>query len=158
MSNPYLLASVSYLCVLFLIAVGTILAAFFNGNRDRWTFLSYGFYLILIAIFSIVGIELLEALYQDKDILLKLDEAQKAQLKEFLQVITTLKWAFTLVAGGIGVNITSHAIINAQAQPLDNLAHEKLDEINRKVSLSNKLIISAIITIFIGFVAIWLKL
>ncbi|MBQ1782471.1 MAG: hypothetical protein II007_02330 [Gammaproteobacteria bacterium] len=157
MDNPYLLASASYMGVLLLIAVGVIIAAFFDKKRDRWSFLAYGLYLILIAILAIVGIELLEALYRNKDFLSKLNEVEMAQLNEFVQVITALKWAFTLIAGGIGVNIASHAIINSQAQPLDSLAHEKLEIINSKLSLSNRLIIIAIVLIIIGFVFLWFK-
>jgi NADH:ubiquinone oxidoreductase subunit 5 (subunit L)/multisubunit Na+/H+ antiporter MnhA subunit len=143
--------------VLLLIAVGIIIAAFFDKKRDRWSFLAYGLYLILIAILAIVGIELLEALYRSEEFLGKLNEVELTQLNEFVQVITALKWAFTLIAGGIGVNITSHAIINSQAQPLDSLAHEKLEIINSKLSLSNSLIIIAIVLIVIGFVVLWFK-
>ena len=157
MDNPYLLASASYLGVLLLIAVGIIIAAFFDKKRDRWSFLAYGLYLVIIAILAIVGIELLEALYRSKEFLSKLDKVELAQLNEFVQVITALKWAFTLIAGGIGVNITSHSIINSQVQPLDNLAHEKLEIINSKLSLSNRLIITSIVLIVLGFVVLWLK-
>lgn len=157
MDKPYLLASASYLGVLLLIAVGIIIAAFFYKKRDRWSFLAYGLYLILIAILAIVGIEILEALYRSKEFLGKLNDVELVQLNEFVQVITTLKWAFTLIAGGIGVNITSHAIINSQAQPLDSLAHEKLETINSKLTLSNRLIVISIILIVIGFVVLWFK-
>lgn len=144
--------------ILFLVAAGVILIAFFDKTRDRWSFLIYGFYLISIAIFSIVGIELLESIYEKKEFIKKLTSKEILQLKEFVQVITALKWAFTLVAGGIGVNLASYAIINEQAQSLENLTHEKLDEIRGKVLLSNKLIISAIVLMIIGFIALWIKI
>jgi len=65
-------------------------------------------------------------------------------------VITTYKWAFTLVCGGIGVNITSHAILNEKAIPLDNVTNQKLDEISRKLTLSNRLLWVALGLIIIG--------
>lgn len=144
MDNPYLLASALYLGVLLLIAFGVILAAFFDRKRDRWSFLGYGLYLILIAIFSIGGIELLEALYQKDGFKDGLTAVELGQLNEFVQVITALKWAFTLIAGGIGVNIASHAIINEQFRPLDNAANEKLALIDSRLKLSNRLIIFAL--------------
>ncbi|MEL7980481.1 hypothetical protein AAG584_10570 [Vreelandella titanicae] len=150
MDNPALLASVSFFGILFVIAIVVIILAFFDTKRDRWTFLGYGSYLILIAIFSIVGIELLEALHQQKEFLEKLTDDNKRQLKEFVQVITTYKWAFTLVCGGIGVNITSHAILNEQENPLENVAHQKLDEISRKITFSNRLLWVALGLIMIG--------
>lgn len=158
MDNPYLLASALYLGVLLLIAFGVILAAFFDRKRDRWSFLGYGLYLILIAIFSIGGIELLEALYQKDGFKDGLTAVELGQLNEFVQVITALKWAFTLIAGGIGVNIASHAIINEQFRPLDNAAHEKLELIDSKLKLSNRLIVFALCLMTAGFVILWFKL
>ncbi|WP_434154631.1 hypothetical protein [Pseudomonas sp. JZ134] len=158
MDNPYLLASALYLGVLLLIAFGVILAAFFDRKRDRWSFLGYGLYLILIAIFSIGGIELLEALYQKDGFKDGLTAVELGQLNEFVQVITALKWAFTLIAGGIGVNIASHAIINEQFRPLDNAANEKLALIDSRLKLSNRLIIFALCLMTAGFVILWLKL
>jgi len=158
MDNPYLLMSASFFGVLLLIALAVITAAFIDKKRDRWSFLAYGLYLILIAILAIVGIELLEAFYINDELLSKLTKVQKTQLNEFIQVITTLKWAFTLIAGGIGVNITSHSIINSQAQPLDNLAHEQLEIINRKIDMSNRLIKVSIALIILGFVLLWVKI
>jgi hypothetical protein len=129
----------------------------YDKTKSRWSYLFWGACLIAIAIFSIVGIELVEAIFKKDSFSDDFLPKDKEQLSTFAQFVAVFKWSFVLISGGIGVNLCSHGIINSKTQIISELNEQQLNDIESNTVTIKKMIIGLGVFMVIGFIALWIK-
>jgi len=157
-TDPDLIKTLWLIGFFIIFAFVVILAAMYDKSKSRWSYLYWGGCLISIAIFSIVGIELIEAIYKKDGFVDGFSPANQEQLSKFIQVVTVFKWSFVLIAGGIGVNLCSHGIINSKDKLSDTLDQQQLNHIESNTITIKKMIVGLGVFIFVGFIALWMKI
>jgi len=157
LTDPSLIKTIILISFFLVFVLILILGAMYDKTKSRWSYLFWGACLIVIAIFSIVGIELVEALFNKDSFSDNLLPKDKEQFNIFAQFFSLFKWAFVLISGGIGVNLCSHGIINSKTQIISGLNEQQLNDIESNTLTIKRMIIGLGIFMVIGFVALWVK-
>lgn len=158
--DPILLAVLSVFG--FYSGIGVIVLLFVYKSTLSKERLIYGLGLMYLAAFLLTGIALVTGVTDQPGWMERLNAEEKLQIAEFKQYMIFLGGMFTLIFGGVGVNLVTSGLVRGDiAEVIETLRkiEKKVDEAsatNRRVdSKISWLIIANLIILFTILVALY---